>query len=99
MENKQPHKEQPQEHGDNEQKLANENFPDKDKMQRKNDTDTEPDEFISPNADTDQPLDRHVSNDAVLSGEDNTNYRIDNLPDNKKEQGKPQKKDIDKSGL
>jgi hypothetical protein len=98
MQNKQPQKEQPQEHGDNEQKLASENYPDKDKTQRKNDTDTEPDEFISPNADTDQPLDGHVANDAVLSGEDNTNYRIDNLPDVNKP-GNPQKKDVDKAGL
>lgn len=84
--------------GSNEEKLANESNPEKDKTQRKNDTDTEPDEFISPNADTDQPLDGHVANDAVLSGEDNTNYRIDNLPDTKKP-ATPQKKDQGKAGL
>jgi hypothetical protein len=33
------------------------------------DTDTEPDEFIGHDADTDQPVDRQIMNDAVLRGE------------------------------
>jgi hypothetical protein len=33
------------------------------------DTDTEPDEFLGPEADTDQPVDRQILNDAVLRGE------------------------------
>jgi hypothetical protein len=51
----------------------------------KNDSDTEPDEFIAPNADTDQPLDgKGIVNDAVLGGEDHTADRIDNKPKDKK---------------
>lgn len=34
-----------------------------------NETDTAPDEFIGPNADTDQPVDGQIINDAVLRGE------------------------------
>lgn len=37
----------------------------------RNQPDTAPDEFIAPNADTDQPLDgKGIVNDAVLGGED-----------------------------
>jgi hypothetical protein len=55
----------------------------------KNDTDTEPDEFIGPNADTDQPIDGQVVNDAVLRGEPHA----DDLPvsDKNKKPGKPKK--------
>ena len=35
----------------------------------KNKTDTAPDEFLSPRADTDQPVDGQVLNDAALRGE------------------------------
>lgn len=49
---------------------------------QKRDTDTEPDEFIGPEADTDVPLDGSVKNDAVLRGEDHAdeNEKIDKLP-------------------
>jgi hypothetical protein len=49
---------------------------------QKRDTDTEPDEFIGPDADTDVPLDGSVKNDAVLRGEDHAdeNEKIDKLP-------------------
>jgi hypothetical protein len=42
------------------------------------DTDTEPDEFIGHDADTDQPVDRQIMNDAVLRGED---YAANKLPE------------------
>jgi hypothetical protein len=71
----------------------------KEKKQMENTTDTAPDEFISPNADTDQPMDGHVVNDAVLFGEAHAQYDIDNLPENKDKQGKPQKKDVEKGKL
>ena len=44
--------------------------PDEKKATAKTDTDTEPDEFLGPNADTDQPIEGQVINDAVLRGED-----------------------------
>lgn len=45
----------------------------------KNETDTAPDEFIAPNADTDVPLDHEgIVNDAVLRGEDHENDKADN---------------------
>jgi hypothetical protein len=49
---------------------------------QKRDTDTAPDEFIGPDADTDVPLDGSVKNDAVLRGEDHAdeNEKIDKLP-------------------
>jgi len=49
---------------------------------QKRDTDTEPDEFIGPDADTDIPQDGSVKNDAVLRGEDHAdvNEKIDKLP-------------------
>jgi hypothetical protein len=41
-----------------------------DKLKKeKNNTDTAPDEFLSPKADTDQPIDGQVLNDGVLRGE------------------------------
>lgn len=43
-------------------------------------TDMEPDEFLAPNADTDQPIDHQVLNDAVLRGEDHANEKVDNIP-------------------
>jgi hypothetical protein len=49
-----------------------------------NKTDTAPDEFISPNADTDQPLDGHIMNDAVLFGESHADLDIDKLADKNK---------------
>lgn len=49
-----------------------------------NKTDTAPDEFIAPNADTDQPLDGHIVNDAVLFGEDHADIDIDKLADKNK---------------
>jgi hypothetical protein len=55
------------------------------KALQKRDTDTAPDEFISPEADTDQPLDGTVVNDAVLRGEDHAdeNEKINKLPPKK----------------
>ena len=49
---------------------------------QKRDTDTEPDEFIAPEADTDIPLDGSVKNDAVLRGEDHADEKekLDKLP-------------------
>lgn len=63
----------------------------------KNDTDTEPDEFIGTNADTDQPIDGQVINDAVLRGEPHANTEI-NWPaqDNKNKRDIPPKKDAEK---
>jgi len=46
----------------------------------KGETDMEPDEFLAPNADTDLPIDHHVSNDAVLRGEDHADEKADNQP-------------------
>jgi hypothetical protein len=43
------------------------------------DSDTEPDEFISPKADTDEPIDHQILNDAVLRGEPHTDNTT-NLP-------------------
>ncbi|MCS3797361.1 hypothetical protein [Niastella sp. OAS944] len=44
-----------------------------------NQTDTAPDEFIAPNADTDVPLDNEgIVNDAVLRGEDHENDKAEN---------------------
>jgi hypothetical protein len=61
----------------------------------KNDTDTEPDEFIGPDADTDLPIDGQVVNDAVLRGEPHADSDIDNLPlpDKNRKPGIPPKKD------
>jgi hypothetical protein len=61
----------------------------------KNDTDTEPDEFIGPDADTDLPIDGQVVNDAVLRGEPHADNDIKNLPlpDKDKKPGIPPKKD------
>jgi hypothetical protein len=55
------------------------------KALQKRDTDTAPDEFIGPDADTDQPLDGTVINDAVLRGEDHAdeNEKINKLPPQK----------------
>ena len=49
---------------------------------QKRDTDTEPDEFIGPDADTDIPSDGSVENDAVLRGEDHADEKekLDKLP-------------------
>jgi hypothetical protein len=51
----------------------------------KNDSDTEPDEFIAPNADTDQPLDgKGIVNDAVLGGEDHGSDNFQKRSDKKR---------------
>ncbi|OQP44471.1 hypothetical protein A4H97_08835 [Niastella yeongjuensis] len=52
---------------------------------QKRDTDTAPDEFIGPDADTDVPLDGSVQNDAVLRGENHADEieKIDKLPPKK----------------
>ena len=57
----------------------------REKKAGKNETDTAPDEFIAPNADTDVPLDGEgIVNDAVLRGE---NHQTDK-PENKDQAGK-----------
>lgn len=81
----------------NETKPENDNPVIKGKNPVKNDTDTEPDEFIGTNADTDQPINGQVINDAVLRGEPHANTEI-NLPapDKKNRRGIPPKKDVEK---
>jgi hypothetical protein len=68
---------------------------DKKENPAKNDTDTEPDEFIGPDADTDLPIDGQVVNDAVLRGEPHADSDIKNLPlpDKNKKPAIPSKKD------
>lgn len=53
---------------------------------QKRDTDTAPDEFIGPDADTDVPLDYSVENDAVLRGEPHTDDTANQEPDQKEEE-------------
>jgi hypothetical protein len=49
-------------------------------------TDTAPDEFIAPNADTDLPLEGEgIVNDAVLRGEDHQDDIIRNKPEEEKQ--------------
>jgi len=64
----------------NESKPGKDNSLIKEETPAKNDTDTEPDEFIGPDADTDLPIDGEVINDAVLRGEPHANTEIKNLP-------------------
>jgi hypothetical protein len=66
----------------------------------KNDSDTEPDEFISPNADTDLPIEGQVINDAVLRGEPHADDKARNWPpqDKRNKSDMPQKKDAEKEG-
>ena len=66
-------------------KAANDRNLEQEKKAGKNETDTAPDEFISPNADTDVPLEGEgIVNDAVLRGEDHQNDK----PENKVQAGK-----------
>ncbi|HEY8895541.1 MAG TPA: hypothetical protein VIM79_12025 [Niastella sp.] len=66
-------------------KAANDRNLEQEKKAGKNQTDTAPDEFISPNADTDLPLEGEgIVNDAVLRGEDHENDK----PENKDQAGK-----------
>jgi hypothetical protein len=60
--------------------------------------DTEPDEFISPNADTDLPINGEVINDAVLRGEPKADDIAYNWPpkDKSKEAKSSSKKDAEK---
>jgi hypothetical protein len=51
----------------------------KEEARLQNKSDTAPDEFIAPDADTDQPLDDGIVNDATLRGEDHQDDNIDNL--------------------
>jgi hypothetical protein len=72
--------------GVNETKSENERKLEQQKVTGKNDTDTEPDEFIAPNADTDTPLDgKGIVNDAVLGGEDHTSEKFENEPEKGKQ--------------
>jgi hypothetical protein len=52
---------------------------------QKRDTDTAPDEFIGPDADTDLPIDGSVVNDAVLRGEPHADDKVNQQPDKKEE--------------
>lgn len=67
---------------------------DQKKAALKGDSDTEPDEFIGPDADTDLPIDGQVLNDAVLRGEP----KADDWPsqDNNNEADTPPKMDTKK---
>lgn len=66
-------------------KAADDRNLEQEKKAGKNETDTAPDEFISPNADTDVPLEGEgIVNDAVLRGEDHENDK----PENKVQAGK-----------
>jgi hypothetical protein len=66
-------------------KAANDRNLEQEKKAGKNQTDTAPDEFIAPNADTDVPLEGEgIVNDAVLRGEDHENDK----PENKDQAGK-----------
>lgn len=68
------------------EKAARDRELEQEKISGKNEPDTAPDEFIAPNADTDQPLDgKGIVNDAVLGGEDHQNIQPDPKPkENKK---------------
>jgi hypothetical protein len=60
------------------EKAANDRVLEQERKAGKNITDTAPDEFIAPNAETDVPLDGEgVVNDAVLRGEDHENDKLD----------------------
>jgi hypothetical protein len=60
-------------------KAANDRNLEQEKKAGKNQTDTAPDEFIAPNADTDVPLEGEgIVNDAVLRGEDHENDKPEN---------------------
>lgn len=66
-------------------KVVNDRNLEQEKKAGKNETDTAPDEFIAPNADTDVPLDgKGIVNDAVLHGEDHPTDK----PENKNQAGK-----------
>ena len=71
--------------GTQKEKAANDRNLEQEKKAGKNQTDTAPDEFIAPNADTDVPLEGEgIVNDAVLRGEDHENDK----PENKDQAGK-----------
>lgn len=62
------------------EKAVNDRNLEQEKKAGKNETDTAPDEFISPNADTDVPLDGEgIVNDAVLRGEDHPTDNPENI--------------------
>lgn len=61
------------------EKAAKDRKLEQEKIAGKNQTDTAPDEFIAPNADTDLPLENEgIVNDAVLRGEDHENDKAEN---------------------
>lgn len=60
------------------QKAVKDRTQEQEKIAGKNQTDTAPDEFIAPNADTDLPLEGEgIVNDAVLRGEDHENDKVE----------------------
>ena len=72
--------------GNNDVKSDNERKLEQEKITGKNDTDTEPDEFIAPNADTDTPLEgKGIVNDAVLGGEDHGSENFEKKPEKRKQ--------------
>ena len=75
---------------DKKQQPANSTDKPQKKVPAENETDTAPDEFIGPNADTDQPIDGQVTNDAVLRGEPSAH---DRHPDEPSEEDAPKMKD------
>jgi hypothetical protein len=78
--------------------LSNDSNVVREEIPGKNNTDTAPDEFISPNADTDQPIEGQVINDAVLRGEPHADDKALNWPpkDNRNKNDMPQKKEAEK---
>lgn len=71
--------------GKQEEKATKDRDLEQEKITSRNEPDTAPDEFIAPNADTDQPMDgKGIVNDAVLGGEDHKNINLEK----KKEQEK-----------
>jgi hypothetical protein len=77
------------------EKDGEENSMGKEEARLQNKSDTAPDEFIAPTADTDQPFDDGIVNDATLRGEDHRDDNIDNLEARLKniELNRPEKKD------
>lgn len=72
--------------GKQKENATNDRNLEQEKITGKNEPDTAPDEFISPNADTDQPLDgKGIVNDAVLGGEDHQNLNTEKKQEKKKQ--------------
>jgi hypothetical protein len=71
--------------GEKEKKTGNNPNLQQEKELARNDLDTAPDEFIAPNADTDQPLEgKGIVNDSVLGGEDHKDESFKKTPGKEK---------------